>query len=141
MGIINCIGAVVWMIFVSSYFSLSLTGGTRGKGLSTQKNYLRRHFLIQVIADRLKKVHGIQVHASFDVGQAVNAAGQIFGHFARIDRVDAGLLQERGKARQFRVAVEFGAVLETAGPGENRCNRISRSLAAFLMFSVVKARR
>src|SRR5690242_3279429 len=44
--------------------------------------------------------------------------GQVLGHRAALDGVDADLLQRLGELGQRLVAVELGAVFETAGPGE-----------------------
>ena len=50
-------------------------------------------FVVEVLLNRLQEVHRVQVHVGFHVLDAVDAAGQILGHLARVDRVDTGLLQ------------------------------------------------
>ena len=48
---------------------------------------------IEVLLDGLQEVHRVQVHFGLDVLDAMDAAGQIFGHLAGVDGVYAGLLQ------------------------------------------------
>ena len=68
----------------------------------------------------------------------MDAAGQILGHSTRIDRVDARLFQQFGESRQFGIVVQLGSVFQTAGPGEDRCDRVGRRRFTLLVLSEEK---
>src|SRR5579872_2880879 len=66
---------------------------------------------------------------------------EVLRHETGLDRVDADLLQRRRELRQRGIVVELGAVAEAARPGEDRSDRIGRSVAALLIFAVVSRDR
>ena len=49
----------------------------------------------------------------------LGANGQILGHFATLNRVNADLLQRRAKLLQRGILVQFGAVSQAPRPGED----------------------
>lgn len=55
------------------------------------------------------------------LGVAVlGANGQVLGHFARLDRCDANVLESGAELFQVGVVVNLGTVGQTAGPREDR---------------------
>lgn len=49
----------------------------------------------------------------------LGANGQVLGHFARLDRCDANVLESGAELFQVGVVVNLGTVGQTAGPREN----------------------
>src|SRR4051794_8651889 len=62
---------------------------------------------------------------------------EVLGHVAGLDRLDAYAFQRLGEAHHIWRVVELAAKLETAGPGEDRGNRVGRRRLALLMHSIV----
>lgn len=85
---------------------------------------MRLERYVQLLSDGFHEVHCVQIVAFLDILDAVNAAGEIFGHFARIHRFDASTLESARELLQILVTVEFGAMLEAARPSEDRGNRV-----------------
>ena len=54
------------------------------------------------------------------LGDALDASGQVLGHHAGLDRLDAHLFERIRKLAQRAVAVELGSVRESARPREDR---------------------
>ena len=63
--------------------------------------------------------------------------GQVLGHVAGLDGVDAHLLQRGRELGERGVVVELGAMGEPARPGEDRGDRVGRGLLALLVLAVV----
>src|SRR5258708_5051083 len=63
--------------------------------------------------------------------------GEVLGHEAGLDSIDADLLEGQGEARDLGRAVELAAIVETARPREDRGDRVCRGLLALLMETVM----
>src|SRR5680860_1189486 len=61
--------------------------------------------------------------------------GEVLGHASVLDGLDADPLEGFGELGDGRGVVEFTAVLESAGPGEDRRDRIGRGGVALLMLA------
>ena len=61
------------------------------------------HFLGQVFPDGLQEVLGVEVHVGLDVLEAMDAACQVLGHFAGVNRVNASLLQGSGEPKKKKI--------------------------------------
>ena len=62
---------------------------------------------------------------------------QILGHEACLDGADHDLFQRLGEAGKLGIVVELGAMLEPAGPGEDRRRCVGRRRSPLLMLPVV----
>ena len=62
---------------------------------------------------------------------------QVLGHVARFDRIDRDLFQSGGETGELGIIVQLGPVAEAPGPGEDRSDRVGRSLLAALMLAEV----
>src|SRR5260221_10810127 len=67
--------------------------------------------------------------------------GEVLGHEAGLDSIDADLLEGQGEARDLGRAVELAAIVETARPREDRGDRVCRGLLALLMETVMAGHR
>src|SRR5260370_18513110 len=63
--------------------------------------------------------------------------GEVLGHEAGLDGIDADLLEGQGEARDLRRAVELAAIVKTARPGEDLCNRVARGFFSLLVKAVM----
>src|SRR5260221_9103801 len=97
---------------------------------------LCRHRPGQVFRDLVEEAGGRQPAL---VG--ADQQGQVLGHEAGFDGIDADLLQRCGELRQRVVVVELGAMRQPAGPGEDRGDRVGRGLLALLMLAVMPRHR
>src|SRR5258708_40350132 len=86
------------------------------------------HCLLQVAVELVEELVGRQPRM---VGADEN--GKIAGHIARLDRLDADLLQRLGEFHYIGRVVEGAAILEASGPGEDRGDRVGRGLLPLLM--------
>src|SRR5215211_4289277 len=77
-----------------------LLTGLKAKGLR-----LNRHRLLEVFVDLVEEAGGGE-----PLLLGADEEGEVLGHEAGLDRVDADLLQRRGEAGELRVVVELGAV-------------------------------
>ncbi len=94
------------------------------------------HRLLEVLVELVEELRGGQ---PLLVG--ADQQRQVLGHVAGFDRVDADLLQRLGELLHVGRAVELAAVLEAAGPGEDRGDRVGRGLLALLVLAVVARHR
>ena len=74
-----------------------------------------RQRLVQVFVNLFEKAHGGQPPLI-----RADKQRQIFGHITALDRFDDHPFQRFGKAQQGGIAVQFGAMLEPAGPSVDR---------------------
>ena len=72
---------------------------------------------------------------------AVHGDGEVLGHEAALDGLDAGRLEVEGVLVQGGVVVELGAVHEAARPGVDRGDRVGRRLLALLVLAEVARHR
>src|SRR5579859_5681076 len=95
-------------------------GHTRWPGPATDRRLLRQlHRLLEVLIELVEELSGGQpglVRADQD--------GQVLGHEAGFDRLDAHLFQRLGEMRDVGGVVELGAIDQAAGPGEDRRDRV-----------------
>src|SRR5271165_7686514 len=89
---------------------------------------LLRHRLLEILVDLVEEAGGREPFLLWPDKQR-----QILGHVSGFDRFDADLLEGLRELGELLIAVEFGAVGEAAGPGEDRGDRVGRGLAAFLV--------
>jgi len=86
----------------------------------------------------LDKLLGGDVIAALELAfRAGDAQGEVLGHDALLDSLDAGGLEGRGELGQGRVVVELGTVRKAAGPRKDRRDRVGRGLLALLVQAVV----
>src|SRR5258707_15291087 len=90
------------------------------------------HRLLQIAVELVEELVGRQPRV---VG--ADQQREVAGHVAALDRLDADLFQHFGEFHQFGRLVERAAVLEPAGPGEDRGDRVGRGLLALLVLAVV----
>ncbi|ABC91098.1 NADP-dependent isocitrate dehydrogenase protein [Rhizobium etli CFN 42] len=95
-----------------------------------------RHRLLQVLIDLVEEGGGREPRL---IG--ADEQRQVLGHEAGFNGVDADLFQRRGELGKFGIVVELGAVGETTGPGEDRCNRVRRGFLTLLMLTIVAGHR
>ena len=67
----------------------------------------------------------------------MDAAGQILGHLAIINSLDAGLLEILAELGEIGVSVQVGAVFETPGPGKDGGHGVGGGGVALLVLAVV----
>ena len=68
---------------------------------------------------------------------AVDGDGEVLGHVARLDSLDAGSLELRRVVVQHRVVVQLGAVQQAARPRKDRGHRVGGRLLALLVLAIV----
>jgi hypothetical protein len=93
---------------------------------------------LQVRGEFVHELEGFHVVATLDRRhRSLDADRQIFGHEARLDGVDANLLQGLRESLQLGVVVEGGAVQQTASPCEDRSDGVGGGFLALLVLTVV----
>merc|ERR1719420_613928 len=86
---------------------------------------------LKVGRDGVEELDGLLVVLALEV-LAVDAQGQVLGHGAALDGLNAGVLEVLAEVGQGGVVVEVGAVLEAGGPGEDGGDRVGGGLLALL---------
>jgi hypothetical protein len=97
------------------------------------------HVLLETLIERLHKIiSGVEIAANLESSErAVNAPGQILGHNARFDRVNAGPFNSLCKTTQIVIAIQFSAMVQAPSPRKDGRNRVGRGFVAFLMLAIV----
>ena len=75
--------------------------------------------LLHVLLDGFHEVLCVQVHALLGAGIAVDADGEILGHVAVVNGVDAGSLKSLAVLGEVIVAIKLGTVSKTTSPGKD----------------------
>src|SRR5437016_14254953 len=91
-----------------------------------------RHRLVQIGVDLVEEAGGRE-----PLLLGADEEREVLGHGAGLDGVDAHLLQGGREPGERRVVVELGAMRKPARPGEDRGDRVGRSLLSLLMLAVV----
>ena len=95
------------------------------------------HLFLHVLLDGQHEVLRVEVHAFLGALDAVDADGQVFGHFSVVDAVHASGLQGLAVLGQVGVVVQLGAVSQAAGPGVDAGHRVGGRLLALLVHAVM----
>src|SRR6185437_6097835 len=94
------------------------------------------HRLLQILVDLVEEALGRQPFLL-----RTDEKGQILRHVARLDRIDADLLERVRERVERCVVVQLGAMGEPARPGKNRRDGIGRGRLALLILPVVSGDR
>src|SRR5690606_19266945 len=94
------------------------------------------HLLLQVLVQRGEEFLGGQ-----PLLVLADEQRQVLGHLAALDGLDDDLLQGLGEAHDLRGGVELAALLQAAGPGEDRGDRVGGGRLALLVLPVVAGHR
>src|SRR3546814_5406439 len=90
------------------------------------------HLLFEILDDRLEEAFGGQ-----PVLVGADQQREVLGHLAALDRRDADLFEIFGEFGQRGIIVELAAVLEAAGPGKDRRDRVGRGRLALLVHPIM----
>ncbi|CDX59859.1 NADP-dependent isocitrate dehydrogenase (modular protein) [Mesorhizobium plurifarium] len=90
------------------------------------------HRLLQILVDLVEEAGGGEPGLV-----RADQQRQVLGHEARLDGLDADLLQRLGEALQLGIVVKFGAMREAARPGEDRGDRVGRGFLALLVLAIM----
>lgn len=69
--------------------------------------------VLKLFFDGLQEIIGVQILVGFNILDAIDAASEILGHLATINRINASLLHQLAVASQLRVIVQSGTVFQT----------------------------